>query len=356
MVKLLVSFNFAYVRCDNEHVIETVNALVEGSVDDECDDLLSLLKEHNGELLLPWFFPDKKPDGLVTLCPSDQNVRVCLTYSFSGSLPEGLFPRLSARCHRRLNSTHHWLTGVHMEYAGIIALLQCDEERAEIVLTATTVRSLNTYARLWHVVCRLVTDIENEIKQTPGTVQVVQRYMSANQEDYQSVVHVGARQDKLQLHRQYPVFQMNGKDPIAAEVDKHKAAVANAPIFINVPLASVLSPVNSHKATEQDAVDIAILIDDDKALTKLRMTLKLKEADIVKSADVCESALAVINSWHQSRSILRDWTMSGNLCCPIVQAFLADQGWDYDVFICHTGDDKPFVRILYHEMQKLRPF
>ena len=52
------------------------------------------------------------------------------------------------------------------------------------------------------------------------------------------------------------------------------------------------------------------------------------------------------------------WTMSGNLCCPTLQAFLADQGWYYDVFICHTGDDKPFVEILYREMQKcgLRAF
>ena len=47
--------------------------------------------------------------------------------------------------------------------------------------------------------------------------------------------------------------------------------------------------------------------------------------------------------------------MSGNLCCPTLQAF---QGWNYDVFICHTGDDKPFVQILYGEMQKcgLRAF
>jgi hypothetical protein len=55
MVKLLVSFNFAYVRCDNEHVITTVNALVQGNVDEEDDDLdlLSLLREHYGELFLP---------------------------------------------------------------------------------------------------------------------------------------------------------------------------------------------------------------------------------------------------------------------------------------------------------------
>ena len=80
MIQLLVSFNFAYVRCDNEHVTKAINALVEGNVDDGCDDLLSLLKEHKGELLLPWFFPYKKPDGLPTVCPSDRSVSVCLAY------------------------------------------------------------------------------------------------------------------------------------------------------------------------------------------------------------------------------------------------------------------------------------
>ena len=302
MIKLLVSFNFAYVRCDNDHVIKAVNALVEGNVDDGCDDLLSLLKEHNGELLLPWFFPDKKPDGLPTVHPSDQSVSVCLAYSFSMSLPEGLFPRLSARCHRHSNSTQHWVSGVHMEYAGIRALLQSDEERAEIMLSATTVHSLNAYARLWQVLCRLVIDIENEIKQAPGTIHVVQRYMSASQEVSQSVLHVGARQDKIELHKEYPVFQMNGKDPIAAEVDKHKTAVASAQTFINVPLGCVLSPVNGQKVTAQNAEDIAVLVDDDKALTKLRITLKLKEGDVVKSGDVCDKALAVINGWRQSSS------------------------------------------------------
>ena len=146
MIKLLVSINFAYVRYDNEQVMKTVNGLIEGNMDDTSDDLLGLLKEHSGDLLLPWFFHDEKPRSLPPVCPSDQGVCVCLTYSFSLSLPEGLFQSLLARCHRHSNSTHHWLSGVHMKYAGIIALLQCNEERAEIVLSASTVESLNSYA------------------------------------------------------------------------------------------------------------------------------------------------------------------------------------------------------------------
>ena len=311
MIKLLVAFNFAYVRCDNEQANKTANALVEGNTDDTCDDLLSLLKEHNGELLLPWFFRDNKPEGLPSMCPSDHSVSVCLTYSFAMSHPEGLFQRVSARCHRHSNSTHHWLSGVHMEYAAISSLLQCDEERAEIVLSAMTLRSLNACARLWQVVCRLIIDIENEIKQAPGTIYVVQRYMSASQEGIRSVLHVGARQVEVELHEKYPVFQMNAKDPIASELEKHKLAVANAQAFINLPLRSVLSPVNGRKVTEQDAEDIAILVDNEKALAKLRVVLKVKEADIVGSTDICERTLAVINEWRRSTShacvsILRD--------------------------------------------------
>jgi hypothetical protein len=32
------------------------------------------------------------------------------------------------------------------------------------------------------------------------------------------------------------------------------------------------------------------------------------------------------------------------------QAFLAELGWQYDVYLCHTGDDKPFLGVLYREM------
>ena len=311
MIKLLVSFNFAYVRCDNEHVIETVNALVEGNLDQGSDDLLGLLKEHNGELLLPWFFQDKKPDGLPTVCLSDQSVSVCLTYSFSMSFPEGLFQRVSARCHRHSNSTHHWLSGVHMEYAAITAHLQCDEESAEMVLSASTVRSLNAYDRLWQVVWRLIIDIENEIKQAPGTVHTVQRYISATSlNGIQSVPGVGAREDDVQLHKDFPVFQMNAKDPVACEVEKHKIAVADAQAFIKLPLANVLSPENGQEVTEQDAEDVAFLIENDSAVSKLRFALRVKETS-VESSDVCDRALAVINKWRQSTSyacvsILRD--------------------------------------------------
>ena len=310
MIKLLVSFHFAYVRCDNDHVIKAVNALVEGNVDDGCDDLLSLLKEHNGELLLPWFFPDKKPDGLPTVHPSDRSVSVCLAYSFSLSLPEGLFQRVSARCHRHSNSTHHWLSGVHMEYAAITAVLLCDEKRAEIVLSANTLQSVNAYARLWQVVSRLITDIENEIRQAPGAIHVVQRYMSASPEGIQSAPNVGARQDEVQLHKEYPVFQVSVKDPVARELKKHKIAVANAQAFIKLPLANVLSTENGERVTEQEAEDIAMQIEDDSSVLKLRLFLRVKEAE-VESTDVCAKAFAVISKWCQSSSyacvsILRD--------------------------------------------------
>ena len=45
--------------------------------------------------------------------------------------------------------------------------------------------------------------------------------------------------------------------------------------------------------------------------------------------------------------------MSGSLCLTIqAKAFLGDQGWMYEVFICHTGADMGFAKIVCQEIQK----
>ena len=169
---------------------------------------------------------------------------------------------------------------------------------------------MNAHARLWQVVSRLIIDIENEIGQAPGAIHVVRRYMSARPEGIQSAPKVGARQNEVRLHKEYPLFQMNAKDPVAYEVEKHKIAVDNAQAFAKLPLASVLSPETGQEVTEQDAKDIAFLIENDSSVSKLRFALRVKEAS-VESSDVCDRALAVINKWLQSSgyacvSILRD--------------------------------------------------
>ena len=198
-----------------------------------------------------------------------------------------------------------------MRYAAITAVLQCDEERAEIVLSASTVESLNAYTRLWQVVWRFIVDIENEIKQAPGTTHIVQRYLSANSECIQSVPSVGARRVQILVHESLPVFQINGEDPIACEMEKHKVAVANAQTFIKVALGRVLSPENGQEVTEQQARQVTFLVDNDRAVSKLRFALKEKEAGTFESSEVWDRALAVINNWRQFSSgsyisILRD--------------------------------------------------
>ena len=267
---------------------------------------MNLLKEHNGGQLLPWFFNDKQPEGLPTVCPSDQNVSVCLTYAFAVEIPEGLFQRLSARCHRHSNSTRHWLNGVHVSYGGIAILLQCIEERATITLVAVTFDSLKACARLWHVVCRLMGDIENVIKQAPGTARVVQRYLCTSQEACQSVLQVGARQVKVQLHEDYPAFQMNEEDPIAGTLENHKNAVLGAQEFVKMPLKSIFSPKNGWEVTPRQVSDTALLIHKE-AVSQLRVVLNVHKSDILGSTD----ALAVINKWRESSShgcvsVLRD--------------------------------------------------
>ena len=44
--------------------------------------------------------------------------------------------------------------------------------------------------------------------------------------------------------------------------------------------------------------------------------------------------------------------------CLFLQAFLASQGWHFDVFICHAGPDSAFIALLHAEMLKcgLKPF
>ena len=115
----------------------------------------------------------------------------------------------------------------------------------------------------------------------------------------------------VQLHASYPSFQRNEEDPIACKVEKHKMAVRNAQMFVHVPLRSLLSPVNGKDVTEQEAREIAVLIDNDNAISNLRFALKLKEADIVGPAYIQDRAFAVVNKWRQSVngacvSVLRD--------------------------------------------------
>ena len=134
--------------------------------------------------------------------------------------------------------------------------------------------------------------------------------MSASPKGIQSTPNVGARRNEVQLHKEYPVFQVSVKDPVARELKKHKIAVANAQAFIKLPLANVLSPENGQEVTEQDAEDVAFRIENDSAVSKLRFALRVKESS-VESSDVCDRALAVINKWRQSTSyacvsILRD--------------------------------------------------
>ena len=197
-----------------------------------------------------------------------------------------------------------------MEYAAITAVLLCDEERAEIVLSAKTVQSVNAHARLWQVVSRLITDIENEIREAPGAIHVVRRYMSASPDGIQSTPNVGARRNEVQLHKEYPVFQVSVKDPVARELKKHKIAVANAQAFIKLPLANVLSTENGERVTEQEAEDIAMQIEDDSSVSELSFLLRVREAE-VESSGVHSKAFAVINKWRQSSSnacisVLRD--------------------------------------------------
>lgn len=321
MVKLLVCFNFAYVKCQDERVNEIVNGLVKDQFNDGCGDLLSLLEENNGELLLPWFLCDEKPEGLPAILPSDQFVSVRLTYSFAMSLPEGLFQRLSARCHRHCSYIRHCLNGVSLRYGPVTVTLQCDVKRSEIVLSAVTSNSYNAPQRLWHVVWRLVRDLEDLIDDIPGTKFAVQRYLSADHEGVQSEAEVGALPVKVKLLETNAPFLINQEDVIAPEVEMHKKAVANAHAVLKTPLRSIFSTHNGQKLGERQTSKVARCITVNNVVSDLMMILGVKEsamdADFAKSKQPSSRALAVINKWREC---------SGHSCISVVRDALHELG------------------------------
>jgi hypothetical protein len=104
---------------------------------------------------------------------------------------------------------------------------------------------------------------------------------------------------------------MNEEDPLAGQLMRHMTAVSNAQTCACVPLRSLLSPDSGRSVTESDAENIAFLMEDARALSKLRFTLKVNKYDIVTLSDVAVKAFGVINKWRQSTShsfisVLRD--------------------------------------------------
>ena len=146
-----------------------------GSREEIDNDLVSVLKQYNVGLLLPWLLNDEEPPGVresYTNCIERVTTHVSVTYSFAFDVPLGLFERLSARCHCHWNYIHHWRSGLLFMYGPVTLLMHCHRSpsSASISLHGKIRRSKYSCVRLWHVLLRCVADLEDLISTIPGVL------------------------------------------------------------------------------------------------------------------------------------------------------------------------------------------
>ncbi|XP_062519948.1 malignant fibrous histiocytoma-amplified sequence 1 homolog isoform X2 [Corticium candelabrum] len=143
---------------------------------DSCKELICKLKQHNVGLLLPWLLNDEEPDDVSQLwCAdvADGVMQVVVEYSFAYNCPLGLFERLSARCHRHHpNYIRHWSSGLLMCYGAVSLLFSCSKNTSPgfLRLSARVVKSHHSVGRLWHVLLRCVSDVEDLLQSVPGVL------------------------------------------------------------------------------------------------------------------------------------------------------------------------------------------
>ena len=143
---------------------------------DSCKELICKLKQHNVGLLLPWLLNDEEPDDVSQLwCAdvADGVMQVVVEYSFAYNCPLGLFERLSARCHRHHpNYIRHWSSGLLMCYGAVSLLFICSKNTSPgfLRLSARVVKSHHSVGRLWHVLLRCVSDVEDLLQSVPGVL------------------------------------------------------------------------------------------------------------------------------------------------------------------------------------------
>ena len=137
-------------------------------------ELICKLKQHNVGLLLPWLLNDKEPDDVSQLWSADVAdgvMQVVVDYSFAYDCPLGLFERLSARCHcHHPTYIRHWSSGLLMYYGAVSLLFSSSKNTSPgfLRLSARVVKSHHSVGRLWHVLLRCVSDVEDLLQSVPG--------------------------------------------------------------------------------------------------------------------------------------------------------------------------------------------
>ena len=164
------------VSMSTDTISTTSKSSKQANQTDSCKKLICKLKQHNVGLLLPWLLNDEEPDDVSQLwCAdvADGVMQVVVKYSFAYNCPLGLFERLSARCHRHHpNYIRHWSSGLLMCYGAVSLLFSCSKNTSPgfLCLSARVVKSHHSVGRLWHVLLRCVSDVEDLLQSVPGVL------------------------------------------------------------------------------------------------------------------------------------------------------------------------------------------
>ncbi|XP_062509684.1 uncharacterized protein LOC134185822 [Corticium candelabrum] len=164
------------VSMSTDTISTTSDSSKQADQTDSCKELICKLKQHNVGLLLPWLLIDEEPDDVSQLwCAdvADGVMQVVVEYSFAYNCPLGLFERLSARCHRHHpNYIRHWSSGLLMCYGAVSLLFSCSKNTSPgfLRLSARVVKSHHSVGRLWHVLLRCVSDVEDLLQSVPGVL------------------------------------------------------------------------------------------------------------------------------------------------------------------------------------------
>ena len=196
---------------------------------DSCKEMISKLKQHDVGLLLPWLLNDEKPEDVSELWPLDIPhgvMQVAVEYSFAYDRPLGLFERLSARCHRHSNYICHWSSGLLMCYGAVTLLFNCSDNTSSgsICLSGRVVKSHHSVGRLWHVLLRCVSDMEDLLQSVPGVLP--DRFIYSGSSSSTSRKSPLSRPKQLVLHESWGSFAVDAvAGRYSREMSKHIQAL-----------------------------------------------------------------------------------------------------------------------------------
>ena len=142
---------------------------------DKMEKFISYLISNDVGLLLPWLLAEEKPSDVRLQWPIEECrgvMQVVVKYSFAYNCPLGLFERLSARCHRHSNYVRHWRNGFLLCYGSVTLLCECSRgsSSGSVSLHGRVPSSRHSAARLWHVLIRCMSDLEDLLTSIPGAL------------------------------------------------------------------------------------------------------------------------------------------------------------------------------------------